>query len=231
MPVKYSIIIPTLDEKEGIAWVISRIPEQIANDAEIIVVDAGTDKTAQIAESLNAKVIRSQKRGKGYQIRLGAKAATGDTIVIMDGDGEHNPQYIPKLLEKLDECDIVLGARAIINLRDIAYTLVSLFSDIFTRSIFTHVGLKIKGEPLTGFRAMKRATWKKLELHADDFLIETEMNIRALNLGLKIGEVRIPYVMRVGGILKSKFLQDPLQWVRIWHYLLKVNKQGLSAKP
>jgi len=73
-----SIIIPTLNEEEGIAKVICSIPEKIRRQSEVIVVDVSTDSTPIIAERLGAKVIREKRKGKGRQMRRGVKESTGE---------------------------------------------------------------------------------------------------------------------------------------------------------
>ena len=104
-----SIIIPTLNEEQAIAKVICSIPESAAEKAEIIVVDASDDYTPAIARRLGARVVRTGKKGKGRQMKMGAKKSKGKILVFLDGDGTDPPEYIPKLLKKLEKADLVLG--------------------------------------------------------------------------------------------------------------------------
>src|SRR5690554_2376676 len=83
-------------------------------DAEIIVVDDGsTDDTAAVAAYLGARVLSSPySMGNGAAIKRGARAASGEILVFMDADGQHDPACIDALLAKLDEgYDMVVGAR------------------------------------------------------------------------------------------------------------------------
>ena len=80
------------------------------------------------------------------------------------------------------------------------------------------LGFKIRGDPLAGFRAMKKDVWEKLELKSNDFLIETEMNIKAIEKGFKVGEISIPILPRSGGLLKSKLVKSFDQWIKIFDY-------------
>src|SRR5690606_27003617 len=83
-------------------------------EAEVIVVDDGsTDDTATVAAEQGASVLSSPySMGNGAAIKRGARAATGDILVFMDADGQHDPAHIPALLAKLEEgYDMVVGAR------------------------------------------------------------------------------------------------------------------------
>lgn len=222
--VKYSIIIPTLNEEEGIAKVLCGIPEKITKDAEIIVVDASSDMTPVIAKKLGARLLRPWKKGKGYAMKAGVNASKGDIIIFLDGDGTDPPQYIPKLLKKLEKYDIVLGSR---SLQGEGTTFYRGFFRLYfsvAQPIFKRAGLVLSGDPLAGFRVMRREIWNKLNLKSNDFLIETEMNLAAVKLGLKIGEVHIPHIKRAGGLFKSKLVHQPDQWIKILDYLNNFTK-------
>jgi len=206
----YSIIIPTLNEEEAIADVLRRIPEKIMHHGEVIVVDASDDNTAFIARGYGARVIRSSTKGKGKQISEGVKNAHGEIIVMMDGDGEHPPEYIPDLIHKLeDEYDIVLGTRDNFSFtRKPLIRIFYLFYLPIIKGIFKASGITFDGTPLSGFRCMKKDVWKKLKPETDDFLLEAEMNIKIGEHGLRHGEVHIPYVERYNGVLNSRVIQS-----------------------
>jgi glycosyltransferase involved in cell wall biosynthesis len=111
-----SIIIPTYNEEQGIAKTICSIPKSIRNKSEVLVIDISDDMTPVIAKELGAKVIKTVKKGKGWQMREAAKKAKGDTLIFMDGDGTDPGQYIPQMLLRLKKADLVLGCRAILKL-------------------------------------------------------------------------------------------------------------------
>jgi glycosyltransferase involved in cell wall biosynthesis len=232
MRIKYSIIIPTKDEEEAIAKVICSIPKYIEKQSEVIVVDSSKDLTPIIAERLGAKVIKAKKEGKGYAMKLGAKVAKGDIFIFLDGDGTDPPQYIPKLLKKLNKYDLILGARNL-NTKgsDRKYKIVFRAYVPFVKGFFKLLGFNTKGDPLAGFRVIKKNLWKALNLKSNDFLIETEMNLKAIELGLKVGEVPIPIIPRGGGLLKSKLVRRLDQWVKIFNYGFRyINDKKLKKK-
>ena len=219
----YSIIIATKNEEEGIAKVLCSIPKVIAKKSEIIVADSSDDLTPTIAEKLGAKVLEVKKIGKGYAMRKAAKIAKGEILIFLDGDGTDPPYYIPKLLKKLKKCDIVLGNRSLIKNQkdDKKYKIIYVLWHILVIPIFRAAGFKTKGDPIAGFRAMKKKIWNKLNLKSNDFLIETEMNLRAVDLRLKVCEVPIPNLKRAGGFLNSKLATNPKQSIKILNYVLK----------
>lgn len=228
---KISIIIPTRNEEEGIAKVLCSIPEKIRKKAEIIVVDSSNDMTPIIAKRLGAKVLRVKKIGKGYAMKLGAKIAKGDILIFLDGDGTDPPEYIPKLLKKLEKYDLVLASRDSKKKRSDKKCKV-LFAPYIkiVNSFFRLLGFRVKGDPLAGFRAIRKSTWNMLNLKSNDFLIETEMNLKAVEHNLKIGEVLIPILPRCGGILKSKFIRNPRQWIKILNYGINYAKDKSVKK-
>jgi len=228
-----SIIIPTLNEEEGIAKVICSIPEEIRKKSEIIVVDVSTDCTPIIAERLGAKVIKMDKRGKGRQMREAAAKSKGGVLIFLDGDGTDPPQYIPKLLEELKEADLVLGCRSMKEFEtdDKGMRMVFKIYGFFIKPIFQLIGFDAP-DPLAGFRAIRRKSWEKLNLESDDFKIETEMNIKAMRNGFVVKNVAIPHLKRCGGGLKaSKLTHNPEQWFEISKLFLKYfREEKLKSK-
>jgi glycosyltransferase involved in cell wall biosynthesis len=108
-----SIIIPTKNESPAIGDVVATARSAYP-DAEIIVVDDGSDDdTAAVAESNGATVVRHpESLGNGAAVKSGARAATGNVLAFMDGDGQHDAREFAKLLAKLDDgYDMVIGAR------------------------------------------------------------------------------------------------------------------------
>ena len=211
-----SIIIPTLNEEEGIAKVICSIPEDIRKKSEVIVVDVSNDYTPIIAERLGAKVIKVREKGKGRQMRIAVKKSKGDILVFLDGDCTDPPQYIPKLLEKLKTANLVLGCRSFKSFKSDDPKMKRIFSlyGIFIVPIFRLINFRAP-DPLAGFRAIRRKDWDKLNLKSNGFGIETEMDIRAKEENFVIKNIRIPNLKRCGGFGKSKFFKDYKSWFRI----------------
>ena len=222
-----SIIIPTLNEEKGIAWVLGSIPKEIKKNSEIIVVDVSTDKTPVIAKEMGARVIKVKEKGKGRQMRIAVEQSKGDILVFLDGDGTDPPEYIPKLLKELEKFDLVLGCRGIVfsETDDPAFRRHYKVYGVFIKPLFGLIDFNIKGDPLAGFRAIRRKDWDRMELKSDYFEIETEMNIKAMKLGLTIKEVAIPHLKRAGGLRNSKLTFHPRMHFKIIKVFLKHFKE------
>src|SRR3954469_15156424 len=108
-----SIILPARNEAEGLRRTLPALRSQFP-DAEIIVVDDGsTDATADIAKANSVGIVSTPySMGNGAAIKRGARAATGNILVFMDADGQHDPAHIVQLLAKLEQgYDMAVGAR------------------------------------------------------------------------------------------------------------------------
>jgi len=111
--VKISVVLPAKNESGAIGRTIKKIHQLNLVDEIIVVNDGSTDNTLKVAESAGAIVIsHPYSKGNGAAIKTGARNATGDIIVFMDADGQHDPEDIPRLIEKISEgYDLVVGAR------------------------------------------------------------------------------------------------------------------------
>lgn len=209
-----SIILPTLNEEKGILETLKQIDE-LDVDKEVLVVDGlSTDKTVRNAEDYGAKIVFEKRKGKGIAMSTGVKNAKSNIICFLDGDGTYPPRFIPKMLELLKKCDVVVasrllrkeGANGSIN----TFVHYRLFPFIFKKYL-----KKFKtSEPITGMRLMRKETWNKLNLQSYDFMIETEMEVKMAKNKMKVIEIPIPCIKRIG---RSK-------WDSSWGTLFKIRK-------
>ena len=107
-----SIIIPVYNEEEVIGSVLEGLREWRARAEIIVIDDASTDRSAEIAARAGVRVIRHRvNKGYGAALKTGIRAAVGDVIVMMDADGEHDTAQIQRLLDAMGDNDMVVGAR------------------------------------------------------------------------------------------------------------------------
>jgi glycosyltransferase involved in cell wall biosynthesis len=116
-PVTVSVIIPAFNEERIIGKVIKKTIEVLELhqlDFEVIVVDDGSqDKTGETASQAGATVLKHPYNiGNGAAIKRGIHHSTGEIVVMMDGDGQHDPNDIPRMLEFFPEYEMVVGARS-----------------------------------------------------------------------------------------------------------------------
>ncbi len=111
-PSRVSVVIPAVDEEAAIGSVVSRL-RTAATWHEVIVVDDGSaDLTGRHAGDAGARVIRHPyTKGNGAAVKTGIRGATGEFVLIMDGDGQHVPEDAPRIVERLGLFDLVIGAR------------------------------------------------------------------------------------------------------------------------
>lgn len=154
-PFSVSVVIPAFNEAQTIGRVIRAVREQ-CRDAEIIVVDDySRDATAEQATAAGARVIRRPYNiGNGAGVKTGVRAATGDVIVVIDGDGQHDPADIPRLLAHIEHYDMVIATRPDRNsqqntVRWLGNSALNTFGSYL-------VQMEMK-DLTSGFRAMRRA--------------------------------------------------------------------------
>jgi len=218
-----SIVIPAKNESIGLGRMLPRLIE-VCPDAEIIVVnDGSTDATVEVAESYGVSICNHPySKGNGSAIKTGARAATGDILVFMDGDGQHDPADIPRLLEKLSSgFDMVVGAR-----NDASQASISRFAGnkIYNQLASFMVGHKI--EDLTsGFRAVRRKHFLEfLYLLPNGFSYPTTITMSFFRAGYGVAYIPIVAGKR-GGSSHISLLRDGIK------FLLIIFKVGTLYSP
>ncbi len=194
---KISVIIPAYNEEKGIAKTIEKIPKEVF---EIIVVDNNsTDKTAEVAKKLGAKVIRETKQGYGYALQKGFKEAKGDIIVTLDADAQYPGEKILELVEYLEKnnLDFLNCSRfPLQNKNSLSFTRVlgNKFLTILANFLF---GLKLK-DSQSGMMVFKKEILKKINLESGDMPLSQELKIKTILAGFNFDEINIPYYPRAG---------------------------------
>lgn len=192
-----SIIIPAKNEHESIGDIVASV-RRIFADAEIVVVDDGsTDRTGQAAKQAGARVIRHPiPLGNGAAIKSGARVATGDTLVMMDADGQHRPEDIGRLLEKLEEgFDMAVGARNSGSHANVGRLVANGFYNRFASMISNQTIPDLT----SGFRAVRADYFRRfLYLLPNGFSYPTTITMAFLRSGFPVGFVPIGVRKRKG---------------------------------
>ena len=202
---KISVILPAYNEAEAIGDVLADIrklaEERQQHDLfEIVVVDDGsTDDTAKIAEQGGARVVSHPNNiGNGAAVKAGIRAAGGDILVLMDADGQHRPEEIPSLLEKLDDHVMAVGARQRNGHASLPRRIANAFYNRFASYV---TGRKIP-DLTSGFRAVRSGVARRfLYLLPNTFSYPTTITLSCFKTGLPVAYVPISARKRSG---KSK---------------------------
>ena len=210
---RLSIILPAKNEAPALAALLPRL-RSVHPDAEIIVVDDGsTDDTRSICSNSGVECLSSPySMGNGAAIKRGARAAIGDTFVFMDGDGQHDPADIARLLAKLDEgYDMVVGARDWGSQAGVGRGLAN--------TLYNWLATRMTGHPVldltSGFRAVRANKFREfLHLLPNGFSYPTTSTMAFFRSAYPVAYVPIKAAQRVG---KShiKPLRDGIRFLLI----------------
>ena len=201
---KISILIPCYNEEKTIEKIINKILDLKDLNLEIIIVDDNsTDSSRSIIDTklkdkIHKLILNDNNYGKGYSIKKGIEAATGEVLIIQDADLEYDPKDYQKLLEPfiLGVADVVYGSRFIGSDKKrvlyfwhtIGNKFLTLISNIFTNLNLTDMEV--------GYKVFKTDIIKKIDLKENRFGFEPEVTAKIAKKNLRIYEVGISYFGR-----------------------------------
>lgn len=201
---KLSVVIPCYNEEDGVREVIGRMPRSID---EIVVVDNNcTDRTAEVARSLGAKVVAEKIPGYGAAYKAGLQAATGDVIVTLDGDGTYPPEEIERLVDTMLDrrWDFLSGCRF-----PLSDPRAMGFTNQFGNWVLTAGAAVLFFKPIkdsqSGMWVFRRPLLERMKLTSNGMPFSEEIKLEALLRGYKFGETHIPYGARIGEVKLQKW--------------------------
>jgi len=201
-PLDVSVVLPALDEEHTIGECITKIQKVFHDNAingEILVVDSSSDKTATIAQSLGARVIKPEKSGYGNAYLTGFEYAHGRYIVLGDSDNTYDFSEIPKLLAPLKTgADFVIGSRFKGTIQSGAMTPLHRYlgNPVLTWMINVIFNTHYS-DTHSGFRAITREALDRLPIKTGGMEFASEMLVMASKEQLNIVEVPIDYYPRL----------------------------------
>jgi glycosyltransferase involved in cell wall biosynthesis len=201
--------VPAFNEEKTIAKVVARAMRHV--DRVVVVDDGSTDDTALIAETLGAHVVRhDENKGYGAAIRSCFSAArdlAADVLVTMDGDGQHDPEQIPKLVEPIlsGESEVVVGSRfhrggqeEIPRYRMAGMRMLNQATNRIAKQKVT--------DTQSGFRAYSKKAIDSIKIYETGMGVTSEIDVRSGDAGLRV--VEVPISVTYGGLDSSS--QNPL---------------------
>jgi glycosyltransferase involved in cell wall biosynthesis len=215
-PSSVSVVIPAMDEAGAIGAVVSRL-HAVARWHEVLVIDDGSsDATADVARAAGARVIRHPyTKGNGAAVKTGIRNATGEFILIVDADGQHPPEEAQRIVGRLGEYDLVIGARS-----------ASTHATLGRRggnAILNSLASYLTGMPIpdltSGFRGARRECLREfLHLLPNGFSTPTTTTLAFVRAGYNVVFEPVEAGQRVGHS-KIRFTRDGAKFLLI---LLKV---------
>lgn len=223
------VVIPTLNEEKNLEEVLFNLKNQ--GYCKILVIDGmSKDKTTKIAARNGVKVVLQNGKGKGGAIRQGLNNGylDADAVVMMDADGSMDPKEISRFVEALNSgVDVVKGSRFMKGgysydmslLRRIGNTLMVTIVNLLWSAKYTDL--------CYGFAAFNKRAIKKLVPHlkSQNFEIETEIFLKALDLGLVVKEVPSTEFIRKNGTSNLNSFRDGFR------ILLKIAEEFVTSLP
>ena len=228
------VIIPTFNERENIKELIPEILALKEGFHILVVDDNSPDGTGELAEEFSRKfsqvhvLHRKNKKGLGRAYIAGFQWALKrgfDPVFEMDGDGSHSVEFLPKFLEKIRDCDLVIGSRyyqgriSVVNW-DLKRVFLSIGASIYAKIV---TGVPVS-DAATGFKCFRRKVLENIDLDkvfSEGYSFQIEMNWRTYKAGFKIGEIPIIFYERRHGKSKmsGKIIREAL-WI-LWKMRLK----------
>jgi glycosyltransferase involved in cell wall biosynthesis len=219
---KISIIIPCYNEVGTIKEIIKKILENKSYNKEIIVIDDySLDGSRDILEndlknSINFLILNEKNYGKGYSIKKGIEAASGDIIIIQDADLEYDPSDYSKLVEpiKNNYADVVYGSRFITSnekrVLNYWHSIVNKFLTTLS-NMLSNINLT---DMEVGYKAFKTKLIKEIKLVENRFGFEPEITAKIAKKKLRIFEVGIKYYGRTYSEGKKISWKDGISAIR-----------------
>src|SRR4051812_44712547 len=197
---RITVIIPCLNEEQGIEQVLKRMPPFV--DQTIVVDNGSTDRTSDVARSFGAQVIREEVRGYGRAYKRGFSEATGDVIVTLDGDHSYPPDAISYLIEAFLhlETDFLNTSRFPVRDRH-AMSVKHKFGNLILSLAMSVLYFRWVRDSQSGMWVFRRSIIKDMKLESDSMAFSEEIKIEVLrNRKLRFSEISIMYSARLGEI-------------------------------
>lgn len=195
-----TVIIPCLNEEQGIEQVLRRMPAFV--DEVIVVDNASTDRTSEVARSFGAQVIREEVRGYGRSYKRGFAQARGDIIVTLDGDHSYPVDAISYLLEAFLHLEVDFLNASRFPVRDKkAMSFKHKVGNLVLSLVMSLLYFRWVRDSQSGMWVLRRSILEEMELISDGMAFSEEIKIEAIrNPRVRFAEISIQYSSRLGEV-------------------------------
>lgn len=210
---RIALIIPALNEAEGLGDVVRGISREVID--EMIVVDNGShDGTAEVARREWASVVIEPRRGYGSACLAGLRVMGNvDIVAFMDADGSDDPRDLIRVVQTLvdENFDFVVGSRTLGQREAGALTPIQVFGNRLT-CFLVEKAWKVSYTDLGPLRAIRTSALDRLQMADPNFGWTIEMQVKAAQQRLRVGEIPVNYYRRrsgeskVSGTVRGSFL-------------------------
>lgn len=185
-----TVVIPAFNEEMTIGDVIRGVKQHVPSARVLVINDGSTDRTAAAAEEAGADVISHPvNKGNGASIKTALRAIQDGIVAVIDGDGQHNPEELPSILEPLDRFDLVVGVRSFSNnegspLRNIG--------NMILRGLASFLAERKIADLTSGFRAFRhRVARKFLHMYPNGYSFPSTSTLCFISAGYNVDFVPI----------------------------------------
>ncbi len=222
-PLSLAILIPCLDEEQGIASVVADYRREFPT-ARILVIDNGSsDSTAQRASDAGADVLREPRRGKGRAIATAFALLREDLVLMVDGDGSYPVEGARRLLDayERDPADMTTGVRTA-DTSSVAFRRFHRLGGAAFTAVFRLVFQYAPRDLFSGLRLFSNRFYKNVPVLFRGFELETELTVQAVEKGFRLAEVKVPFRQRAeGSTSKLRTVRDGLRILRLLFVLVR----------
>lgn len=213
-----TVIIPCLNEEQAIEQVLRAIPDFI--DEVIVVDNNSTDRTAEVAAAMGAKVIAEEVRGYGRAYKRGFACATGDVVITLDGDHSYPVSGISYLLEAFLHLKVDFLNASRFPVRDPrAMSPKHRFGNLVLSLAMSVLFLRWVRDSQSGMWVFRRAILERMKLEADGMAFSEEIKIEAIrDRDIRFGEISILYSSRTGETKLNPWRDG---WNNLWYLVRK----------
>jgi dolichol-phosphate mannosyltransferase len=213
-----SVVLPAYEEEENLRIILPRLKAQMDGTGapyEILVVDSrqAMDGTREVCLQNSVKCLERENADTyGDAVRTGIARAAGEHILFMDADGSHPPEFIPRLCEFKEECDVVIASRYVTGgstENNMALTLMSLTVNVLYSLV---LGLNCR-DVSTSFKLYRAQPLKRLSLSCDNFDIIEEMLFKLKKSDCRIKEIPFAFKQRMFGKTKRNLFLFALSFL------------------